>query len=57
MDSTGSYYEVSSGSVELNTATLPSRVNNEISGTKLEQAQISLNDCLACRFALRDSLF
>ena len=44
VDSTGSYYEVG---VELQ----PLARGDHDSGTKLEQAQINLTDCLACRFA------
>lgn len=48
VDSSGSYYEVASeGAVQLNNTS--AQIDNEAStGTKLEQAQISLNDCLAC---------
>ena len=38
VDSGGAYYEVSTH-------------ENVLAGEKLEQAQINLNDCLACRFA------
>jgi len=43
IDSSGGYYEVA-----------PS--GGQIEGQKLEQAQISLNDCLACRFVYSSSL-
>ena len=42
IDSSGSYYEVSVNGLSQNTT-------NDIGAKKLEQAQISLNDCLACR--------
>lgn len=42
IDSSGSYYEVKSNGLFQNGA-------NGTGGRKLEQAQISLNDCLACR--------
>ncbi|KAG7449519.1 iron hydrogenase [Guyanagaster necrorhizus] len=41
VDSSGSYYEVSADG-------LSSLRNNSSSGTKLEQAEVNLNDCLAC---------
>ncbi|KIM91828.1 hypothetical protein PILCRDRAFT_57696 [Piloderma croceum F 1598] len=41
IDSSGSYYEVSVNG-------LPQNKTNGIGAKKLEQAQISLNDCLAC---------
>ncbi|PBK74365.1 iron hydrogenase [Armillaria solidipes] len=41
VDSSGSYYEVSADG-------LSSRRKHPSSGTKLEQAQVNLNDCLAC---------
>ncbi|KAJ2925113.1 hypothetical protein H1R20_g11973, partial [Candolleomyces eurysporus] len=49
VDSTGAYYEVASEGVQLNKPR--STQSNEVSsssGTKLAQAQINLNDCLAC---------
>ncbi|EAU91406.1 nuclear prelamin A recognition factor-like protein [Coprinopsis cinerea okayama7 len=48
IDSTGSYYEVSNepsyGSVDISKG----NTRSSSSGQKLEQAQINLNDCLAC---------
>lgn len=41
IDTSGSYYEVSAEGPKVNGA-----------GKKLEQAQISLNDCLACRYVV-----
>ncbi|KAF9268883.1 iron hydrogenase [Marasmius fiardii PR-910] len=51
IDSDGSYYEVKTrpaveNAVILNEA--PLTINGGTSGKKLEQAQVSLNDCLAC---------
>jgi hypothetical protein len=47
IDSSGSYYEVSS-TPSVQDATTP-----KPSERKLQQAQISLNDCLACRHVIR----
>jgi hypothetical protein len=43
IDSSGSYYEVSVNGLSQNKT-------NGVGAKKLEQAQISLNDCLACRY-------
>ena len=43
IDSSGSYYEISGNG-------LPQSKTNGTGAKKLEQAQISLNDCLACRY-------
>jgi len=44
IDSSGAYYEVVSGD---GPSSSPTTVNGQTK--KLSQAQISLNDCLACR--------
>jgi hypothetical protein len=49
IDSSGLYYEVSVNGLSQNKA-------NGIEAKKLEQAQISLNDCLACRYVSTPAL-
>ncbi len=48
IDASGAYYEVSSGADD----GAPASTSTAAPSNKLHQAQISLNDCLACRCAL-----
>ncbi|TFK26465.1 iron hydrogenase [Coprinopsis marcescibilis] len=48
VDTAGSYYEVSNDGLGASGAATTSREPTKASGEKLEQAQINLNDCLAC---------